>query len=189
MLKVGVLASGSGTNLQAIIDACESGRMDAGVVAVVSDDKDAFALERARKHGIDAIFSDATDREKHEDEIDGMFTERGVELVVGAGYMRILSPKFVRKWYGKLINIHPALLPAFPGLESWKQALDYGVKVTGCTVHFVNEGIDAGPIIIQRTTPVFNDDTPESLHARIQVEEHIAYPEALRLIAEGKAPV
>ncbi len=186
MLKVGVLASGSGTNLQAIIDACESGRMDAGVVAVVSDNKDAFALERARKHGIDAIFSDATDREKHEDEIDGMFTERGVELVVGAGYMRILSPKFVRKWYGKLINIHPALLPSFRGTDGQGDALRYGVRITGCTTHFIDEKTDHGPIILQAAVRVHDSDDRDALAKRILRVEHQLLPRSIDLFGQGR---
>lgn len=186
MLKVGVLASGSGTNLQAIIDACESGMIDAEVVAVVSDNRDAFALERARKHGIDAHFSDCTDKRRHEDEIDEIFTGGEVELIAGAGYMRILSPQFVRKWYGKLINIHPALLPSFKGTDGQGDALRYGVKITGCTTHFIDEKTDHGPIILQAAVRVHEGDDRDALARRILQAEHQLLPRSIDLFGQGR---
>jgi len=169
-IKVGVLASGRGTNLQAIIDASESGKIDADVVVVISDKKDAYALERAKKHGIPAYFVDpkGKSREEHEKEMDEILREHNVDLVVGAGYMRILSPWFIRRWYGKIINIHPALLPSFKGTDGQGDALRYGVKITGCTTHFMNELPDHGPIILQAAVKVKDDDTRDSLAERIE---------------------
>jgi len=186
MLKVGVLASGSGTNLQAIIDACESGMIDAEVVAVVSDNRDAFALERARKHGIGAHFSDCTDKRRHEDEIDEIFTDGEVELIAGAGYMRILSPQFVRRWYGKLMNIHPALLPSFKGTDGQGDALRYGVKITGCTTHFIDEKTDHGPIILQAAVRVHEGDDRDALARRILQVEHQLLPRSIDLFGQGR---
>jgi len=193
-LPIGVLGSGKGTNLQAIVDAIEAGKLDARVVCVISDVEDAFIMERARKHGIPAEFiSAAPFKTKLDGEAEQKYLEAlkryGAKAIALAGFMRIVKKGLLSAFPGRILNIHPSLLPAFPGMESWKQALDYGVKVTGCTVHLVDPCMDTGPIIIQKTVPVLDDDTPESLHARIQVQEHTAYPEALQLLAEGRMSV
>lgn len=193
-LRIAVLGSGKGTNFQSIIDAIEADKLDATVVCVISDVEDAFILERARKHGVPAEFiSAAPFKTKLEGEAEQKYLQTlkkyGAEVIALAGFMRIVKKGLLSAFRGRILNIHPALLPAFPGMESWKQALDYGVKVTGCTVHIVEEGTDTGPVIVQKTVPVLDDDTPESLHARIQVEEHIAYPEALQLFAERRISV
>ncbi|KAA0018023.1 MAG: phosphoribosylglycinamide formyltransferase [Thermoplasmata archaeon] len=190
-IKVGVLASGRGTNLQAIIDASESGKIDADVVVVISDKKDAYALERAKKHGIPAYFVDpkGKSREEHEKEMDEILREHNVDLVVGAGYMRILSPWFIRRWYGKIINIHPALLPSFKGTDGQGDALRYGVKITGCTTHFMNELPDHGPIILQAAVKVKDDDTRDSLAERILKVEHQLLPRTIQLFAEGRLKI
>ncbi len=189
-LKIAVLGSGSGSNCQSIIDAIAAGTLAARIVCVVSDVADAGILARARHHNIPAHFlSGAPYKTKLEGDAEARYlallASCGAEVIVLAGFMRIIKPGLLDAFPDRIINIHPALLPAFPGVASWKQALDYGAKVAGCTVHFVDAGTDTGPIIIQRTVPVLDDDTPASLHARIQVEEHQAYPEALRLIAAG----
>lgn len=190
-LKIGVLGSGKGSNLQSIIDNVVAGKIPARVACVISDVKDAYILERARNHGIEAMYL-APGRyktkldEKAEAEYIKCLKDRGVELVVLAGFMRMLKEDFVNAFPNRIINIHPSLLPAFRGLEAWKQALDYGVKHTGCTVHFVELGMDTGPIIRQAVVKVADDDTPETLHQRIQVEEHKIYPEVIGLIAEGR---
>jgi phosphoribosylglycinamide formyltransferase-1 len=187
-LRIGVLASGRGSNLQAIIEACEGGFIPGKVVAVLSDKKDAYALERARKHGIKAVFLDTAgkSRDEFDAEMASVLDKEKVELICLAGYMRLLGAAFVKRYYGRIMNIHPALLPSFPGLHGQKDALEYGVKVSGCTVHFVDEKMDHGPIIVQKTVPVMEDDTEESLAARILGEEHKAYSEAIKLYAEGK---
>ncbi len=186
MLKVGVLASGRGTNLQAIIDACEKKMINARVVAVISDNEKAYALERAKKYGIDAYFVDASDKEKHERKMDEILESHDVELVVGAGYMRILSAWFVNKWYGKLINIHPALLPSFKGIDAQRQAIEYGVKIAGCTTHFMDEKPDHGPIILQAAVKVKEDDTRDSLAERILRVEHQILPRSIDLFEQGR---
>ncbi|HHF56605.1 MAG TPA: phosphoribosylglycinamide formyltransferase [Thermoplasmatales archaeon] len=186
MLKVGVLASGRGTNLQAIIDACEKKLINARVVAVISDNEKAYALERAKKYGIDAYFVDASDKEKHERKMDEILESHDVELVVGAGYMRILSAWFVNKWYGKLINIHPALLPSFKGIDAQRQAIEYGVKIAGCTTHFMDEKPDHGPIILQAAVKVKEDDTRDSLAERILRVEHQILPRSIDLFEQGR---
>ena len=190
-IRVGVLASGRGTNLQSIIDHSKSGRIDADVVVVISDKRDAYALERARKHGIPAYFVDpkGKSREEHEREIDKILREHNVDLVVGAGYMRILSPWFIRRWYGKIINIHPALLPSFKGTDGQGDALRYGVKITGCTTHFMDEEVDHGPIILQAAVIVKDDDTRESLAERILKVEHQLLPRTIQLFAEGRLKI
>ncbi len=188
-LKVGVLASGRGSNLQAIIDASEKGGLAAEVVCVVSDIADAYALERARKHGIDAVHvnpKDFADKQEYEKKICRHLKERGVELVCLAGYMRIVSPYLIREFPNRILNIHPALLPSFPGLHGQRQALVHGVKFSGCTVHFVDEGVDTGAIIIQSVVPVLDDDDEETLSARILTEEHKVYPQAIQFLAEGR---
>jgi phosphoribosylglycinamide formyltransferase-1 len=193
-LRVAVLGSGRGTNCQSIIDAIESGTLNAKIVCVVSDVKDAFILERARKHGLPALYiSGAPFRTKLEGPAEEAYIEalkrHGAEVIALAGFMRIIKPGLLTAYPQRILNIHPALLPAFPGMESWKQALDYGAKVTGCTVHFVDRGTDTGPIVVQKAVPVQETDTAESLHARIQVQEHVAYPEALALLAAGRITV
>lgn len=190
-IRVGVLASGRGTDLQSIIDASGSGKIDADVVVVISDKKDAYALERARKHNIPAYFVDPSkkSREEHEREIDEILRKYEVDLVVGAGYMRIFSPWFVKRWYGKLINIHPALLPSFRGVNGQGKALEYGVKITGCTTHFVDEEVDHGPIILQAAVKVKDNDTRETLAARILEVEHQILPRTIQLFAEGRLKI
>lgn len=191
-LRIGVLASGRGTNLQAIIDAIEKGRLDAVLAVVLSNKADAQALERARKHGAPAIFLDpkaTPGREAYDAVILEHLRKHDVELVALAGYMRIVTQVLINAYPNRIMNIHPALLPAFPGLAAQKQALDWGVKVSGCTVHFVTEGVDAGPIIRQATVPVQEGDTEESLAERILAEEHRIYPEAIQLFAEGRLTV
>ncbi len=191
-MRLAVMASGRGSNLQAIIDAIEAGQLPAQLVCVVSDRPEAYALERARRHGIEALAvpaRDLPDRQAHHDRIAELLDQRGVELVALAGYLRLVPPRFVARYRWRLMNIHPSLLPAFPGLRAQEQALAYGVKVSGCTVHFVDEGMDSGPIILQRAVPVLDDDTPERLAARILEEEHRLYPEAIRLYAQGRLRV
>lgn len=189
-LSLAVLGSGAGSNMQSIVDAIESGELDAEIKIVVADNPGAKILERAERHGIESMYLDCSPWKtklegRAEDELIGILKERGVDVVVLAGFMRIVKPKLLSAFPNRVLNIHPALLPAFPGIESWKQALDYGCKVAGVTVHFVDAGTDSGPIIVQKAVPVLEDDTPQSLHARIQTEEHKAYPEALRIIASG----
>ena len=193
-LKLGVLGSGSGSNMQSIVDAIESGALDAEVRLVLADVPDAKILDRAAKHGIAGRYLDCSPWKTKlegaaEDECIRQLKEAGCDTVVLAGFMRIVKPKLLAAFPMRVLNIHPALLPAFPGVHSWKQALDYGCKVAGVTVHFVDAGTDSGPIIVQRAVPVLEDDTPETLHARIQVEEHQAFQEALRLLAAGRLVV
>ncbi|AAR35136.1 phosphoribosylglycinamide formyltransferase [Geobacter sulfurreducens] len=185
-LAVGVLVSGNGSNLQAIIDRIEDGSLPARIVCVISNKADAFGLERARKHGVPAIHIDHRahgGRESYDAALVETLRSHGVQLVVLAGFMRIVTPVLLDAFPNAVMNIHPALLPAFPGLHAQAQALRYGVKFSGCTVHFVDEGTDTGPIIIQAAVPVMDDDDEASLSARIQREEHRAYPEAIRLFA------
>lgn len=190
--KIGVIVSGRGSNLQSIIDHITEGKLDVEVAVVVSDHADAFALERAAKAGIATAVVErkgCRDKEEFEDKIDAALRNAGAELVVLAGFMRILTGHFISRWEHKIINIHPALLPSFKGLDAQGQAVDYGVKVAGCTVHFVDEGTDTGPIILQKVVPVMDEDTEETLAARILVEEHKALPEAIRLWSEGKLSI
>ncbi|MBI2527648.1 MAG: phosphoribosylglycinamide formyltransferase [Candidatus Rokubacteria bacterium] len=191
-LRIGVLASGRGSNLCAILAAVEGGRMRAQVVVVVSDRAGAGALGIARTHGVEALFVDPElhpGREAYDRALAAALEEREVGLVCLAGFMRILSPGFVRHLQGRLLNIHPALLPAFPGLHAQRQALAHGVRVSGATVHFVDDGVDTGPIVLQAAVPVRQDDTEETLSDRILAEEHRLYPEAIRLFAEGRLRV
>jgi len=191
-LRIGVLASGRGSNLQAIIDAIETGKLDCRLAVVVSDRSDCQALERARKHGTEAVFmapKGYPNRDAFDQAVLAILAEHQVELVCLAGYMRVLSPMFVRALPGQIMNIHPALLPSFPGLHAQRQALQYGVKLSGATVHFVNEGVDTGPIICQVAVPVREDDTEETLAARILEQEHQLYPRAIRLYAEGRLSI
>ena len=192
-LRVGVLASGRGSNLQALLDASARPGYPAEVVLVISDRERAAALDRARAAGVEALFvnpKDFGDREAFDLALVREFTARGVGLVCNAGYMRILSVAYVRAFAGRAMNIHPSLLPAFPGLHAQRQALEHGAKVTGVTVHFVDDGpVDTGPIILQASVPVQAGDTEDSLSARILAEEHRLYPEAVRLFAEGRLEV
>ena len=190
-LRIGVLGSGSGTNMQSILDAIAAGTLDARVVCVASDVPGAKILDRARAAGVPAEYLDpAPWKTKLEGPAEERYIEflkgHGAEVVALAGFMRIVKPGLLAAFPHRVLNIHPALLPSFPGVAAWKQALDHGAKVAGVTVHFVDAGTDTGPIIVQRAVPVLDDDTPESLHARIQVEEHKAYPEALRLLGAGR---
>jgi len=183
MLNIGVLISGRGSNLQAIIDAAEKKEIPARVAVVISDKAEALGLERARKHNIPTAVL------KAEAEIVEELEKHGVGLVCLAGYMKIVGKTLLDKYCGKMINIHPSLLPSFPGLHAQRQALEHGVLITGCTVHFVDEGCDTGPIIIQSAVPVKEKDTEENLSARILEQEHIIYPQAIRLIAQGKLKI
>lgn len=190
--KIGVVVSGRGSNLQSIIDHIAEGKLNVEIAVVVSDHKEAFALERAAKAGIPTAVVErkgCKDKAEFEDKIDAALREAGAEAVVLAGFMRILTGHFISRWEHKIINIHPALLPSFKGLDAQGQAVDYGVKVAGCTVHFVDEGTDTGPIILQKVVPVLDDDTEETLAARILVEEHKALPEAIQLWADGKLTI
>lgn len=192
MLKIGVLVSGRGSNLQAIIDAIESGKLKAQVAVVISNVPGVAALDRAKKHGIKAVAvndKDFQDKSSYEKEIIKQLEDNKAELVCLAGYMKLISPELVRHFKGRMMNIHPALLPAFPGLHVQRKALEHGVKYSGATVHFVDEGCDTGPIIIQAVVPVLDDDTEETLSARILEQEHKIYPEAIRLFSEGKLKI
>lgn len=191
-LPLGVLISGNGSNLQAIIDAIEEKQLDAVIRVVVSNREEAFGLVRARKHDIPTEVLDHrkfSSREAYDQALIDILKARQVELVILAGFMRLLSPVFVSSYSNRIMNIHPALLPAFPGLHVQRKALEHGARFSGCTVHFVNEGCDEGPIIIQAVVPVFPDDTEESLSARILKEEHRIYPRAIQLYSEGRLRV
>ncbi len=194
MFKIGVLASGKGTNLKAIIDYIKDEKASFEIGIVLSDNLDAKALTIAKNEGIKAEYiSPGRYKTFLEPEIEKKYVnilkENKVELVCLAGFMRVIKKTFLENFLNKIINIHPSLLPSFPGIEAWKQALEYGVKFTGCTVHFVNNRIDAGPIIMQAVVPILSDDTPESLHKRIQEKEHIIYPLSINLISEGRVSI
>jgi phosphoribosylglycinamide formyltransferase-1 len=191
-IPIAVLVSGSGTNLQAIIDQIEAKRLNAKIEVVLSNKADAYGLVRAKNHGIATEMLDHKQfpsREAYDQAVVDLLRARGVELVVLAGFMRLLSPVFVEAYSNRIMNIHPALLPAFPGLHVQKKAVDHGVRFSGCTVHFVNEECDEGPIIIQAVVPVFPDDSEESLAARILKQEHRIYPRAIQIYAEGRLRV
>jgi phosphoribosylglycinamide formyltransferase 1 len=192
-LRVGVLVSGRGSNLQALLDAAARPGYPAEVVVVIADRERAAALDRARAAGVEALFvnpKDFGDREAFDLALVRELTARRVGLVCNAGFMRILSQAYSRAFAGRAMNIHPSLLPAFPGLHAQRQALEHGAKITGATVHFVDDGpVDTGPIILQASVPVQPDDTEETLSARVLVEEHRLYPEAVRLFAEGRLTV
>jgi len=191
-LQLGILASGSGTNLQSIIDACEAGNVDAQVCVVVSDKEDAKALDRARNHNIPAFSFNRKSFESKKDFEAAMLKclkDHGVELVCLAGYMRIVGKTLLEPYTDNMINIHPALLPAFPGLDGQSQAFEYGVKIAGCTVHFVDDKMDNGPIIGQVAVEVKEDDTVDTLQKRILEQEHVLYPRCIQLIAEGKVRI
>ena len=190
--KIGVLVSGRGSNLQAIIDRIDDGYLPLEITAVISDIPGAYALERAKNAGLKAVTVDrkaCASKEDFEARINAELEAAGCELVVLAGFMRILSAAFVEKWHHTIINIHPALLPSFPGLHGQGQAVAYGVKFSGCTVHFVDAGTDSGPIILQKVVPVMDDDTEDTLAERILEQEHKAMPEALKLWAEGRLTI
>jgi phosphoribosylglycinamide formyltransferase-1 len=195
-LRVAVLASGRGSNLQAIIDAIEAGQVQAQIVAVISNKKDAVALDRARKHSLPELFVDPKpfagqpdSREAYDRVLLEVLQQQHVELVLLAGYMKIVTAVLVNAFANRMMNIHPSLLPSFPGLEVQKKAIDWGCKLAGCTVHFVTEGVDEGPIIVQAAVPVLDSDTPEALAARILEQEHKIYPQAVQLFAEGRLKV
>jgi len=191
MMKIGVLGSGKGSNLQAIIDAVERNGLPVEIALVISDVENAYILERARKHDIPARYiNPGKFKTKLEPEIEKEYVDAlksaGVEVVVLAGFMRMLKGDFLNAFPHRVMNIHPSLLPSFKGLEAWRQAVEYGARFAGCTVHFLDAGMDTGPIILQAVVPVLQDDTPELLHHRIQIEEHRLYPEAIKLFAEGR---
>jgi phosphoribosylglycinamide formyltransferase-1 len=195
-LRVAVLVSGRGSNLQAVIDAIEAGTVQAKIVAVISNKKEAPALERARRHGLSDIFVDPKpcagrldSREAYDQELLNVLRRCDVELVLLAGYMKIVTRVLVDAFSNRMMNIHPSLLPSFPGLDVQKKAIEWGCKLTGCTVHFVTEGVDEGPIILQAAVPILDDDSPEALAARILVQEHKIYPRAVQLFAEGRLRV
>jgi phosphoribosylglycinamide formyltransferase-1 len=191
MVNLGVLVSGSGSNLQAIIDNIEAGRLDARIKIVISNVPDVFALERARKRGLSSmvISHKGCRREDFDQQLVDVLKANEVELVILAGYMRIITSVLLRAFPMRVMNIHPALLPAFPGTHVWQTEVDYGVKFAGCTVHFVDEGTDNGPIIIQAVVPVYDDDTADTLNARILKQEHKIYSQAIQLYAEGRLEI
>jgi phosphoribosylglycinamide formyltransferase 1 len=189
--KLGVLVSGRGSNLQALIDAARRGELGGEIAVVVSNVETALGLERARQAGIPAVFRDhrGKRREAYDAEIVEILSAHQVDLVCLAGFMRLLSPVFVRAFPGRIVNIHPALLPAFPGLDAQRQAWEHGAKVTGATVHLVDEGLDSGPIVAQEAVSVLPGDTPDTLAARILEAEHRLYPRAVRLLLESRCRV
>jgi phosphoribosylglycinamide formyltransferase 1 len=191
-LRVGVLASGRGSNLQAILDAAAHPDYPARVAVVIADRERAAALERAAAAGVPAVFlnpKDHADRDAYDAALVDALRAHGVGLVCLAGFMRILSPAFVRAFEGRILNVHPSLLPAFPGLSPHRQVLEHGVRVSGATVHFVETGVDTGPIVLQAAVPVEPGDTEATLAARVLVEEHRLYPAAVRLFAEGRLEI
>lgn len=192
-VKLGVLVSGRGSNLQAIIDNIEKGSLSAEVCVVISDQADAFSLERARKHNIPAVHISAKGYKGKRDDYDGLLVEelrkRGVDLVILAGFMRIITPTLIKAFPNRIMNIHPALLPSFPGLHVQKAAIEHGVRFSGCTVHFVDEGMDTGPIIIQAVVPVLDTDTEDELSSRILAQEHKIFSRAIQLYAEGRLAI
>ncbi len=192
-VKLGVLVSGRGSNLQAIIDNIEQGLLPAEIAVVISDQPDTYSLERARKHNIPAFHISAQGYKGNRDEYDALLVaelqKKNVELVCLAGFLRIITPTLIKAFPNRILNIHPALLPAFPGLHVQKAALHHGVKFSGCTVHFVDEGMDTGPIIIQAVVPVLDNDTEDSLSERILRQEHKIYSRAIHLYAEGRLKI
>lgn len=187
--KLAVLVSGRGSNLQAIIDSIEKNDLQAEIALVISNVKEAYALERAHKHGLEGLFLDPKsfpDRKSYEQSLIEKIRSKSVDLICLAGYMRVLGKQFIEAFSGRIINIHPSLLPAFPGLNVQKRALEHGARFSGCTVHFVNEEVDGGAIISQAVVPIYDDDNEDTLSERILEQEHIIYPEAIRLILEGK---
>ena len=191
MNNLGILLSGRGSNFEAIADNAAAGRLKAKIAVVISNRADAPGIESARRRGLPALVipSKGKVREEHDREVAAALREHEVDLVCLAGYMRLLSPWFVQQFPNRILNIHPALLPAFPGLEAQKKAFDYGVKVSGCTVHFVDENLDHGAIVVQKVVPVLDTDDDHTLAARILEQEHIAYSEAIRMVLERKYEV
>ncbi|HXJ92298.1 MAG TPA: phosphoribosylglycinamide formyltransferase [Terriglobia bacterium] len=191
MKNLAILLSGRGSNFEAIARNVLSGALAVRIAVVLSNREDAIGLERARTLGLEAlaVLSKGKDRDAYDREVVALLRERQVDIVCLAGFMRLLGPYFVRAFPGRILNIHPSLLPAFPGLDAQKQALDYGVKFTGCTVHLVDEGVDTGPILCQAVVPVLDDDTVETLSSRILKEEHRIYSEAIRLVVEDRVRV
>lgn len=192
MLNLGVLASGRGSNFQSIIDEIEAGKLNASIKLLVVDNPDAYAIERAKKHSIEYLYINPKDFKSKDDfflKIADELKKRDVGLVILAGFMRIVRKPLIDAFPNKIMNIHPALLPSFPGLHGQKQAVDYGARISGCTVHFVDEGMDTGPVIIQAAVPVSPDDTEDSLSERILKLEHKIFPEAIRLYSEGRLTV
>jgi phosphoribosylglycinamide formyltransferase-1 len=192
MTTIGVLASGRGSNFQSIIDSVESGFIKAVISVLITDKDGAYAVERAKKHNIDTLIikpRDFSDKDKFYSHIADELKKREVDLVVLAGFMRVVGKRLIERYPNRIINIHPALLPSFPGLHGQKQAVDYGVKISGCTVHFIDEGVDTGPIIIQAAVPAYEDDTEDSLSERILKQEHRILPLAVKLFSEGKVTV
>lgn len=189
--KLGILLSGRGSNFEAIADSVQAGRLPVEIAIVISNRAEAPGLESARRRGLNAklIPSKSRVREEHDAEVVAALKDANVDLVCLAGYMRLLSPEFIRAFPNRILNIHPSLLPAFPGLEAQKQACEYGAKISGCTVHFVDEHLDHGAIILQRTVPVLENDDAHSLAARILEQEHIAYTEAIKLVISGEIEV
>ena len=190
--KLAVLVSGNGSNLQAIIDSIENNYLAAEISLVLSNVKDAYALERGKNHGLEVVFLDPKiypNRANYEQKIIDLLLSKSIDLICLAGFMQILGKKFIEAFPGKIINIHPSLLPAFPGLDVQKKALEHGAKFSGCTVHFVNEEVDGGPIILQSVVPIHDEDDIESLSKRILEQEHIIYPEAIRLIMDGNIEI
>jgi phosphoribosylglycinamide formyltransferase-1 len=188
-MRLGILGSGSGSNMQAILDAIDAGTLDAEIALVLSDNPEAYILERASRRGIATGVIDCLGfKTKFPDEAQAETAARlkaaGVDIVCLAGFMRLVKQPLLDAFPGRILNIHPALLPAFPGVAAWKQAVEAGATESGCTVHYVDAGMDTGPAILQAKVPVHSDDTPETLHARIQVEEHRLYPEAIRVVGE-----
>ena len=186
--KLAVLASGRGTNLQAIINSVEKNDLQAEIALVISNVEDAYALKRAEKHGIERLFLDPKsypDRTSYEQSLIDQIQPKSVDLICLAGYMQVLSKYFIETFSEQIINIHPSLLPAFPGLNAQKRALEHGTRFSGCTVHYVSEEVDSGPIISQAVVPIFDDDNEASLSKRILEQEHIIYPKAIKLILEG----
>jgi phosphoribosylglycinamide formyltransferase-1 len=192
LLKLGVLISGNGSNLQSIIDNIEKGSLKAVIKIVISNNPDAYGITRAKKHGIPFIVLENGNFKTKEDfdsELVKILKNNSVELIILAGFMRIITPSLLKAFSGRIMNIHPALLPSFPGLHGQRQAVEYGVKFSGCTVHFVDEGVDTGPIIIQSAVPVLDDDKEETLAARILKEEHKIYSQAIGLFADGRLEI
>jgi len=192
MLKIGVLASGRGSNFQAIIDEIENKNLKASIEILITDNPSAFAIERAERHNINHMFINPEDfaaKDEFFKKIADELKSRGVDLVILAGFMRIVRKPLIDAFPDRIMNIHPALLPAFPGMHGQRQALDYGVKISGCTVYFVDGGMDTGPVIIQAAVPVTSDDTEDTLSERILSFEHKIYPEAVRLFSEGRLEI
>jgi phosphoribosylglycinamide formyltransferase 1 len=192
VIRIGVLVSGSGSNLQSILDACERSEIEGKVCVVISNIPGVYALDRATQKNVPTVVLSHTgfaDRESYDRELVRILRDYQVDLVALAGFMRVISPVFLKSFPGRIMNIHPALLPSFPGIGVRQKAIDYGVRFSGCTVHFVDDGVDTGPIIIQAVVPVFPDDTEEALKHRILKEEHKIYPKAIQLFAQGRLTI